>query len=433
MSDIRERLTDRMNRARLEAELRRALRPLVVCGVGALVGLGCWYFIASQVGTYGGGESGGVRELRFAVDDATGVVAGRHEVRFKGIPAGTIMGVDLNGGKPILKIELYKKYGQIYRNARATLRPNTALQDIYLDIVDRGTPQAGVARGDEPLAPSHTHTTVNIAEALQTFEPRTRDSLRALLTNLGAGLHDRGGKLRASFVKLVPFVRAAGRISAQLASHGRNTRRLVRNVGTLTAELARRDAQLRKLATAGGATLRSLGDSSPDIERLLAELPPTLSGVDTSFDAVRDVLPPVNRAVVGLRPAAARLPGALTDLRRLSTTARPAVASLRTPVRRLLPLARALRPSALALSRLVKALLPQLGAIDHVTKSIAGCSDALYGFFQWTASVLKLHDARGVTVRGDFAFGVDSSHAAPDPNVFPVTGCAPGIAKRGEP
>jgi ABC-type transporter Mla subunit MlaD len=421
--DTHARLTERVTRARLELELRRSLRPLGVIAVGLLVGGLAWGYIVAHVAKVGRSH-----EVRFTVADATAVVAGRHEVKFKGVPAGLITKVAMVGGKPVLTAKIYDRYGPIYNDARAALRPNTALQDMYLDITNRGHAAAGRATAGRPLPESQTDTSVNVADVLAVFDPNTRHHLATLMRDLGAGLVDRGKDLDATFVKALPFIRIVSRLSGQLAERSAQTKRLVHNVATLTGELERRTTAVHALAADGGATLQALGRQAPAVEATIDALPGTLEQLDRSFTALRGVLPPVDQAVAALRPAARRLPAGLAALRRLSAEADPAVRALRPPVTQLVPLSQELRPTAASLQTALTRLRPQVPAIDHATRTVAACKLAIYGFFQWTASVLKLEDARGVAVRGDFSVGVDSASplGLPDPNVKASKSCAPG-------
>jgi hypothetical protein len=131
---------------------------------------------------------------------------------------------------------------------------------------------------------------------------------------------------------------------------------------------------------------------------------------------------------------AGRLPAALRSLRRLSGDADPALRALRKPVRRLVPLSSALRPLSGDLASAVQALQPQLGAVDHITKSAAGCSYAINRFFEWTASVTKFDDGRAEFPRGSVVMSTNSLGAAVrDPNTQPAGGCSPGIAQGAAP
>lgn len=430
MSQIRNRLTSRVNAARVKLELRRSLAPLAFLIVSGVVGVMAWAWLLGHVGKSDAGSSmlsGGTYEVSFRVDDARAARGGRSYVKFKGIPAGKIVDDKLVGGQPVLTAQIYKKFGPLYRNARAVLRPTSALENMYLDIVDRGSPASGVAKKDNPLPANQTDTGTHIARALQVFEPDVRSHLETLTTQLGRGLDDRGAQLEAAFAKSVPFIRVAAQISDQFAQRRRQSRRLVTDLATLSNELAGREQDLRRLSADGGRAMSALGMSSRDLAATFAELPPTLNRLGSSFAATSAVLPKVDRAVGALVPVADALDPGLSGLERLANTAQPAVKALRPPVRRLVPLARALAPTARSLARVTTAALPQIGAFDHVTKTFAGCPLAPYGFFQWTPSVFSIQDSRGVTVRGDLTLGLDSASGAKDPNVTTLASCAPNL------
>jgi phospholipid/cholesterol/gamma-HCH transport system substrate-binding protein len=423
MIEVRNRRSERINRARLQLEVKRAARPAVAVTIGALLALACALYIGIHVSktllasTY---------QMRFALDDATGVVEGKNDVRYKGIPAGTITKVETVGTQPVLTVQVQKKYGRIYRDAKASLRPNTALQDMYLDILDRGTPASGVASVANPVPEGRTETAVNLADVLNVFRADERTRLRALLDNFGNGLRDRGAALRTAFAQAVPFLQVAGRVSDQLAGRRPMTQRLVHNVALLTTELGRRDKELRRLLRDGSATLTTLEEGSADLDATLGQLPPTLAAIDTSFAAVRGVLRDVNGAVDSLQPVAGRLSASLAAVRRLNASAAPAVRALQRPVQRLAPFAQSLAPLSRSLSSAVSALRPQVDTVDLVTKRLAGCKRGIQGFFQWDASMSKYGDVRGPVPRGNVVAGAQSSGALTSPDEYAPQACTPG-------
>lgn len=423
MIEVRDRLTERINRARLKLEVRRSAGPAIVVAIGIIVGLGLWAYVGSNISET---LLSSTREVRFAVDDSKGVTEGLHEVRFKGIKAGSITGVEMDGTQPIVTAEVQEKYGPIYRDARAQLRPNTALQDMYIDIVDRGSPSAGEATPDRPLPAKQATSPVHVGDVLNVFRADVRDRLSQMLDNLGNGLEDRGARLRTAFSEFVPFLQTAGRISEQLADRRPMVKRLVHNVALLTRELRRRDIELRRVVREGSVTLTTLREGSADLDATLRELPPTLGSIDSSFAAVRGVLGDVDRAVRSLYPVAERLPRSLSALRRLSSSASPAVRALQRPVRRLVPFADELAPLSANLRDAVSALLPQADTIDLLTRRVAGCETGIQGFFQWDASMSKYGDVRGPIPRGNVVFGAQSSGAIGDPNEYAPQACTPG-------
>lgn len=429
MIQIRQRVTSGVTRERLRQEGRRSLRPLAVSVVGFLVGLLSIGWVFAQIAKYSGA---GVpvltakNEVRFAVDRATGVVPGRQEARISGLVVGRITDAQLENGQAVVTVAIQDKYGEVYRDAQAELRPATALNEIYLDITDRGSRESGVADPDEPIPAENTETTEEIGDILNTFDGDTRERLRGLLSDFGSGLDGRGDDLNAAFVELVPFVRSAHRLTRELAEREGKTRRLVRNASLLTAELGRRQRDVRTVAQEGAAVLNELADRSGDLGATIEGLPPTLSEADATLAAVSGVLPSVDTALVSLDPVADRLPAGVTALDRLSRVGTPAVRALRPSLRRLRPLARALVPATRSADVAVRELLPQTGAIDKTTGTLVSCRITIDSFFQNTMSLFKFGDAGGASPRGEAVAGGEAGGANADPTVSTNPSCAPG-------
>jgi len=422
MTEVRDRITDRITRSRVELELRRSVRPMLTFAAGLVLFALSAAFVARNLPGGGGLES--TRTVGFVVADATGVVPGRAEVRFKGIPAGKITTAEYDRGRAVLTVEIKKERGPIYRDARAELRPSTPLQDMYLDVVDRGTRAAGPAQSGKPLPADQTAVGVHAADVLQVFEQPVRVRLRTLLDQFGNGLDRNGASVRTAFAQLVPLLRVAQRFSDQVVVRDRRTRRLMHNVRLLGDELAARDRDLRRLVTNGAATVNQLENSAPDLDATLRALPRTLSRIDTSFAALRGALPPVDDALRSLAPAVGALPAGLRATRALAGELRPALGALRPSVRALTPLAARLRPLAGALDRAFADLAPQAPSFDHITTSLSKCGETLSRFFHWTQSVFAMGDAHGVAPRGDAALALDSTGLTSSTHTFAAPTCS---------
>src|SRR5205807_8584172 len=116
----------------------------------------------------------------------------------------------LEGSRAMLTAQLDPSSARpMYRNATLRLRPATALNDMYLDILNPGTPSAGRLRSSDVLDAARTETTVDVADVLDAFSVSVRDRLEQALGQLSIGLPDRGAQLRSAFVALVPFIASA--------------------------------------------------------------------------------------------------------------------------------------------------------------------------------------------------------------------------------
>jgi phospholipid/cholesterol/gamma-HCH transport system substrate-binding protein len=428
MIEVRDYRTEKINRARLSLELKRAAKSGIVVAASLVVGALIALHIASNIGAPIGSAS---QSVAFRVSNADDVVAQSDEVRFLGIPAGRIQSVTMQGSQPVVTAAFQTQYGHIYRNARAVVRPNTALEDMYVDVVYPGTPAAGLASISHPLQVSQVDTSVNLDSVLNVFNTDARASLRSLLDNMGNGLSDRGASLRQGFVDAVPFIQVAGRLSQQLADRAVMVKRLVHNTAILTADLGRNQNSLRQLISSGSSVLTTLQSNSKPFNDTLAALPGTLTDLHSSLAAVSGVLGRVDTAVRSLYPVANHLPASLNAVRALSASASPAVNALQAPVQKLVPLVRYLVPLSSNLSTAVGRLLPQVPVFNKATGDLAQCRTGVQGFFQWNPSLAKYGDVRGQGPRGNVAMGAQSSGFLTDPFEQAEPACTPGMPAGG--
>src|SRR5205807_443480 len=97
-------------------EARRSAGSLVVLIAVVLFGVGAAAIIANKLtferpwDTY--------ERVRAQVQDAKGIFPGGDSVRIHGVIVGVVAKADLVHGYPVLTLDVLKKYGPIYRNAR---------------------------------------------------------------------------------------------------------------------------------------------------------------------------------------------------------------------------------------------------------------------------------------------------------------------------
>jgi len=430
LDDPRRRITEGVTRARLKTEARRAWRPSMIFLAGLALTFAIGASLFASISQIFGKQT---YEVRFAVDEDYGVFEGFDDVRFRGVPAGTITKVERDGARLIVVATIRKDEGVVYKNARAQIRPITPLNDVYLDVVDPGTPDAGRADPQRPLDERQTETSVTVPDVLNIFDADVRGSTARLLDDLGNGMDDGGARLRRSFVALGPFLRQAGALTEQVAARQHATRRLIHNTAVLTRELGRRETELKRLVETGAATVGTLGGERDGLDRTLSELGPTVTELKASLAAVRGVVTDVDTGVKSLYPVAGKLDKALGSLRSLNTTLGPAVTGLRGPVRTLVPWVRELDAVADRLEPIAKALRPQAPTLNRTTQRVVDCEQGVIGFFQWNTSLSKFGDENAPIPRGNLAFGVPAAGLPGEPLRQPIQACAPGLPPRGVP
>ncbi|MEA2171882.1 MAG: phospholipid/cholesterol/gamma-HCH transport system substrate-binding protein [Solirubrobacteraceae bacterium] len=413
-----------LDRERLALEIRRAFKPFLVVIVLVVGVLASVSIIFANIGVSLPWSND--YKTSIAVDDASGVVSAKQEVRFAGVVVGRTGSVDLKDGQAIVGIKMDAKDGPLYKDAKVRVRPETPLDDYYVDIVSRGTPAAGKLGEHDVLQAENTHTAVDVGRVLDVFNQNTRTRVEQAIDGYGQGLGAHGADFRETLNQIAPFLDAAKKLTHETAIRKEMTSRLIHNFRLVTEELATRDIALKQLVSAGAGSLGELGANEAQIESTLKELPPTMQQLQTSFATLRATADELDPAFDALQPVAKALPGGLNGLARVGTTGYPAFEALRRPLPQLRSLIGALRPTANSLSSAFTALRPVPARLNYVTGLIPKCEPQLAQFFQHTMSVGKFSDVRSTIFRGEVVVGANSTGFFPDVNQDAGNSCVPG-------
>lgn len=403
--------------SRLLLEVRRSLRPFLFLVL--LVGLGFAAFGGIFRNLTFERPWQDYREVRAEFDDVKGIFPGGHQVRINGVKVGVVSKADLvDGNRAILTLKLEEKWGPIYKNAKMRIRPVTPLQDLYVNITDRGDRTAGEATKKDVIAAQNTSTPVDISRILNTFNADTRERMAVLLSELGKGLGDDGGeRLKAAFAEIAPFLSVAEDATTVLARRERNVRRIVHNFGELSAALAKRDRDLNRFVTEGNATLGELAANDTQLAATFRGIADLLPAMRTSFASIRGLTGELDPALQSLEPVAAELEKGLKGLEQFGDDATPALRALRPTVTDLRTMARVLSPTSVDLKDALGRTADQAPAYDGLTKTLAPCMAMLDEFFNNTISVLKYETDEGSYPRSEITYGVDSAGRATVPGV----------------
>ncbi|MEA2167482.1 MAG: phospholipid/cholesterol/gamma-HCH transport system substrate-binding protein [Solirubrobacteraceae bacterium] len=349
------------------------------------------------------------REVKAEFADVKGIFPKGHQVRIHGVNVGVVKKAELVDGRAILTLSLQEKYGPIYKNAKLQIRPVTPLEDLYVNVTDRGTPSAGEAKGNYVIQAGQTITPVDVSRILDTFDEDTRLRMATLLTELGKGLGPEGGqRLRESFATIAPFLHVAERATKVMAERRQNLGRLINNFGGVSAALAQRDRQLHTLVEAGDVSLgelaandRAFGDTFTSIARLMPVM-------RSSFASVRTLSDNLDPALESLKPVAANLQSGLEGLRKFGLEATPAFQRLRPAIASLRTMATQVAPTSVSLRTAFQQLNQRAPAIDTITKVTVPCDKIIPQFFSHTLSVLKFGDANGAFPRAETTGGSET-------------------------
>jgi virulence factor Mce-like protein len=391
---------------RLAIEARRSAGPLAL--LAGLIVLAGFLFVGIAKNLTFARPWQHYREVRAQFTDVKGIFPGGHQVRIHGVKVGVVSESKLVDGHPVLTLKIEDRWGPIYRDAKLQIRPVTPLQDLYVNVLDRGHPSAGEATKADVISSQQTVTPVDISRILDTFNADTRDRMTILLSELGKGLDDGGVKLRRAFAEIAPFLHVAADTTRVLAERQAAVKRVVHNFGALSDALARRDEDLSRFVTQGDATLGELARHDRALSATLGGIADLLPVMRSSFASVQALSGHLDPALNGLRPAAAELESGLRSLEALGADAEPALRALRPAVGDLRTTARTLPATSRALSSAFRRMNPQAPQLDQITQLLPGCMSTIQRFFQNTLSVFKWADANGAYPRADLTFDTDA-------------------------
>jgi virulence factor Mce-like protein len=398
-------MSPRINTDRLKLELSRSKRPAMqyvyLIGVAAF----CLVIVLKNQFYNRFWEAKYTFSAQF--QDVKGVTPGVQRVKIAGVTVGVVTKATNKDGHAVLKMQLKKEYGPLYKDAKLRLRPLTPLQDMYVNIESRGHKAAGELDG-ATLTAEHTVSPVDISRVLNEFPDATRTRMQILLDQFGRGLRDNGADLKWALGELSPFLQAAQKTSTIVAQRRTQMARLVTNLHKLTDALAARDRELSKLVSTGNSTLGELSGADDQLDATLREIPPTLTVLRTAFTRLRAAEDQLDPALKDLGPVADSLQAGMVALEKFSVDAKPALDALQPAVTRLAPLARDLRPTARSLNTAFAGLREQAPAYDRMTAQLPPCFNVIGNFFNDTLSVLKFSDAYGAYPRGNDSQDADT-------------------------
>lgn len=330
-------------------------------------------------------------------------------VNVAGVKVGQIGGRELAGGRGVLDLRIDPgKLPHLYKGATAALIPNTPLKDMQVDL-SPGDPHAAPLPAGVTIGLAQTTSPIDSDEMLRALDADTRDYLRLLIADLGAGADGRGTDLRRLLRSLGPTTAQVRRIAALLASRRTTLPRLVHNLSTLAQAAGSEDRAIAWVVGAGNATLGALASQDGALRSAVAQLPGTLSTARSTLGVAAPFARSLRRTLTDLEPSVPRLratllaaPDAVRGLLPLP------VASLKRFTDAVRPLGNDVRGASAALGPALAPLRRAFATISKTTNILGynpGGGPAGYLFwFAWFAhnanSMISTGDAHGSVWRG---------------------------------
>jgi phospholipid/cholesterol/gamma-HCH transport system substrate-binding protein len=357
--------------------------------------------------------------LNAHVSNVAGVLPGQGQaVTISGVDVGQIDGVSLQGGSPVLRMEIDPKYAaRIYSNATVLLRPKTGLNDMVAEL-DPGNQRAGARlRDGAMLGAGQTLPTVSLDEVLAQLDSDTRDELELLVSNAGQALSGSGGReLGDVFRRLDPLSRDVGKASRLVAQRNVELRRLMGNLSELATELGSRESQLTEFVAGNEGVFRALAHQDQNLQRTIALLPPALGATNSALTQAGTLGRTLKSTLGQLEPAARALKPALKDLRPFFAQTTPVLRDQLRPFSvKAQPTAKLLGPATRGLAKATPGLQTLAEELDNIVNELAykpphGQSYLFY--LPWashdTNSVLASQDSIGPVRRSLILFSCGS-------------------------
>ena len=240
--------------------------------------------------------------MEVELPEANAVTPGQGQtVQVAGVNIGQIGKVSLEDGRAIVGVEIDPDEADLVRtDARALLRPRTALKDMYIQVIP-GSPDAPQAREGFRIPIGNTMTDVELHQIIEELDTRTQDYLRLLVHGTGRGLRGNGARLAEVFERFGPTFRDLSRVNRSVARERVALRRLVTSLAKLNGRLAEDPQDLSELVDSSAATFGAFASEDDDLRATVSELAPTLRQAKSTLRTLRpfaDELGPATDALI---------------------------------------------------------------------------------------------------------------------------------------
>jgi ABC-type transporter Mla subunit MlaD len=229
-------------------------------------------------------------------------------VRIAGVNVGKVVEVShLRAGEPgaVVKMQIDDKGLPIHKDATFSIRPRIFLEGNFFVDIHPGTPSAPTLGDGDRVSATRTTTPVQFDQILTSLQTDTRQNLRTLLYEYGAGVSDGGSQ---GFNASIPYWEPAYKYSAianeaTLGLHPHDLSGYIQGAGITAQALDNSPPALQNLITDFNTTAHAFAVQQGNLSSTVAELPRTLSAARPALAALNNAFPPLRRLIVDFRPA----------------------------------------------------------------------------------------------------------------------------------
>jgi phospholipid/cholesterol/gamma-HCH transport system substrate-binding protein len=359
-------------------------------------------------------------DVRVVLSDAAGLdTSHRPRVLIAGVPSGSVTKVRYSPslGKSIATLSLDEgTKGKVHTDATVRIYPQSALQDLVLDIAP-GTRDAPVLRPGALVEQPSAVVPVGYDKVTGVLDADTRAYAQILIGTLGRGLANRSGPLRAAIGRLPSLTASTTTLARELATRRHLLAEFVAQFDRITNVTGRRGSQLAGAIRAAQVTLRTTAGRTAQIEQAMQLLPTTLGQATNTFGEVEQLATRLIPALDALLPAAHSLPAALRSTRSLIPPASGLVADLRPLVTNGLAPVQSLRTVAGRLTQVSPQLQPAISTLRKYVDAIDANKQYVAGLVNNWPGAVSENGTLGAETRALF-LGMDG----PYPQLFGLPG-----------
>lgn len=301
-------------------------------------------------------------------------------------------------GSAVVTMKLEGEY-DVYRDARAVLRPNNPLNEMQVEI-NPGSPSAGRLQDGEAIPVSQTARPVQADEILEHLDERSQLALTDLLVESDVALARAPQNLPQGLGATNDTLQAVQPVAEALRTRREKIAALVSALSDISAAVGRNDERIGRLADATQATLAVLADSDQALRASLKELPGLTGDLRAALNSTQALTEELDPTLDNLRSASDTLPG---SLKRFRST----VGNLGKTLDAAKPVLDKARPVVADLRPLVADVTTSLHDIEKITsplpddtRTVMNYLTALKAFVYNTSSVFGAGDANGGLIRG---------------------------------
>lgn len=277
-----------------------------------------------------------------------------YQVRIGGELVGQVLRPRVENGLGVVDLQLKPDVGPLLSDTTLKVRPRSPVGVRFVEL-HPGTKGTPLKEGDT-IPASNTSVTVQIDQALATFDADHRPKAQTLLNQLGVGFLSRGEDINASIKQAPPTLGNLRSVAGAINDVPDGVERFV--AGSDSAAAAA-DPVRDDIATGFAPEAKALKPFTDEDQALARDLdvaPSALRSVQTDLARVTPVLGALERFATNAEPTFRTAVPTLRDTRALLVEARPGLAA--TP--RTLNLVRAAVPPTLTALKTLKPVLPSL-------------------------------------------------------------------------